>query len=462
MHDVAAVLAGAGPDVDHVVGDVDGLLVVLDDQDGVAQVAEAHQRLDQAPVVPLVQPDGRLVEHVQHTDEPAADLAGQPDALGLAAGQRGRRAVQVEVVEADVAQEADAGVDLLEHPLGDEHLALGQLEPGQHLAGLADGQRAELVDAVPVDGDRQRQRVEPGAAAGPAGHLPHVALDLLALAVGLDLFVAPLQVRDDALELGVVAALPAVAVLVADRDPTLHAVEHLLLLGRLELLPRHVDGDVVVGRDRLDQPGVVGTAPARPGPDGAVLQRQLGIGHHQLGVDLEHAAQAVAGGTGAVGRVEREVARGQLLERLAVAGPGQVLAEHDGLGLTVLGHQLDLGHAFGQPQRRLDRLGEPPLDAILLHQPVDDHLDGVHLVAGQVDVVAQLVQVAVDDGPGESLLGQVLEQRLVGALAAPHHRRQHLEALAVGQLEDAVDDLLGGLATSSSPVSGSWGTPMRA
>ena len=40
--DLAAVLAGARPDVDDVVGDADGLLVVLDDDHGVAEVAQAH------------------------------------------------------------------------------------------------------------------------------------------------------------------------------------------------------------------------------------------------------------------------------------------------------------------------------------------------------------------------------------------------------------------------------------
>ena len=37
---LAAVLAGAGPDVDDVVGDSDRLLVVLDDEDRVAEVAQ--------------------------------------------------------------------------------------------------------------------------------------------------------------------------------------------------------------------------------------------------------------------------------------------------------------------------------------------------------------------------------------------------------------------------------------
>ena len=126
------------------------------------------------------------------------------------------------------------------------------------------------------------------------------------------------------------------------------------------------------------------------------------------------------------------------------------------------GHELDLGHALGQPQRRLERVGEPALDALALDEPVDDDLDRVLLVAGQVGLVGELVDLAVDAGPGEALRGQVGEQRVVRALAAPHDRRQHLEAGAVGQLEDAVDDLLGRLARDPVPSFGQCGTPMRA
>ena len=89
---------------------------------------EPDQRLDQPVVVALVQADARLVEDVEDADQAGADLGGQPDALGLAAGQRGRRAVEREVVEAHVEQEAQPLLDLLEHPLGDLALAGGQLE----------------------------------------------------------------------------------------------------------------------------------------------------------------------------------------------------------------------------------------------------------------------------------------------------------------------------------------------
>ena len=89
-----------------------------------------------------------------------------------------------------------------------------------------------------------------------AGHLPHVALDLLALAVALGVGVAALEVRDDALVVGGVGAHAAVAVLVADLDalptPVPYRSELLLLLGEL----RHgaVEVDAVLLAHRLEQP----------------------------------------------------------------------------------------------------------------------------------------------------------------------------------------------------------------
>ncbi len=80
-----------------IIGGPDGLLVVLDDDDGVALVAEAAEERDQAAVVPLVEPDRRLVEDVEDAPQPRPDLGGQPDALGLPAGEGGRRPVELEV-----------------------------------------------------------------------------------------------------------------------------------------------------------------------------------------------------------------------------------------------------------------------------------------------------------------------------------------------------------------------------
>ena len=146
--DVAAVDAGAGADVDHVVGGADRVLVVLDHDHGVAEVAQPLQRLEQARVVALVQADRGLVEHVEHAGQAGADLRGEPDALALAARQRAGSARQREVFEADIDQEVEPLADFLEDAAGDLVLLRRELgrqrrEPfrrraSRHLGDLAD------------------------------------------------------------------------------------------------------------------------------------------------------------------------------------------------------------------------------------------------------------------------------------------------------------------------------------
>ena len=91
--------------LDDVVRRPDGVLVVLHDDDGIADVAQALERRDHLDVVFGMQPDARLVEHVQHSHEARADLRRQPDPLRFAAGERPRAAIEVEIVESDAQQQ---------------------------------------------------------------------------------------------------------------------------------------------------------------------------------------------------------------------------------------------------------------------------------------------------------------------------------------------------------------------
>ena len=117
--DFAAADAGAGAEVDQVVGGPHRVFVVFDDDDRVAQVAELGERVEQALVVARVEADRGFVEDVEHADEAAADLAGEADALRFAAGERGGGAFEREVFEADVVQEAEAAADFFEDLVGD-------------------------------------------------------------------------------------------------------------------------------------------------------------------------------------------------------------------------------------------------------------------------------------------------------------------------------------------------------
>ena len=67
--ELAAVLTRAGADVHDLVGGHHGVLVVLDDDQRVADVAQVLERADEAVVVPLMKADGRLVEDVEYAYE---------------------------------------------------------------------------------------------------------------------------------------------------------------------------------------------------------------------------------------------------------------------------------------------------------------------------------------------------------------------------------------------------------
>ena len=102
---------GARAEVDDVVGDRDRLGLVLDDEHGVALVAQLQQQLVHPLDVVRVQADRRLVEDVGDVGERRPEVADHLRALRLAARQRARRAVEREVAEADLDERVE---DLLQ------------------------------------------------------------------------------------------------------------------------------------------------------------------------------------------------------------------------------------------------------------------------------------------------------------------------------------------------------------
>ena len=83
--EITAGAAGAGAEVDDVVGATNRLFVVFDDEDRIAEIAQCFERAEQAVVVTGVQTDRRLVENVEHAAQARADLRGEADALRFSA-----------------------------------------------------------------------------------------------------------------------------------------------------------------------------------------------------------------------------------------------------------------------------------------------------------------------------------------------------------------------------------------
>jgi len=275
-YQLAAVLARPRPEVDQPVGGAHRLLVVFHDQDGVAQVAHPLQGGDEPGVVALMQADARLVQHVEHAHELAADLRRQPDALRLAAAQRARRALQRQVVKADVDHEAQPLANLLQDRLGDHLLARRQ----RRVFGVFQAERPLQAadDRLPGHVDDSRfghvhgagHRLQARAVADAAWPVEHVFFQLLTYVVRGRLAVAPPQVGDDALVLGGVAACVAFAVAILHRHRlAAAAVEQDAQLLVAELAHGHVERDAeVLGRGLQQLPVVAGLVLGRPAGDG--------------------------------------------------------------------------------------------------------------------------------------------------------------------------------------------------
>ena len=114
---LATLLPLARPEIHYLVGGTDDAGFMLDDHHGIPGVAQLLEDVDQPSGVARVQADARLIEDEQRVDEPCAEAGGQIDALGLAARECARGAVEREVAEADFDEVAQAGANFVQRQL---------------------------------------------------------------------------------------------------------------------------------------------------------------------------------------------------------------------------------------------------------------------------------------------------------------------------------------------------------
>src|SRR6266704_135823 len=87
--------------------------------------------------------DGWLVEHAA---EIGAQVRGESDALAFAGGEGGDAASQLQVAEADRAQELKAFANFREDVAGDDRGQSGQPGSGENVASLFNRELGKIVD----------------------------------------------------------------------------------------------------------------------------------------------------------------------------------------------------------------------------------------------------------------------------------------------------------------------------
>ena len=379
---------------------------MFDHHQRIAGIPQPLHDGDDAVHVARVQADGRLVENEQRVDQRGAQGGGEVDALHLAARERAGLAVQREVIQPHVVQEAQAGADLGHQQVGGLVQRRRQVQAGHQPVEPVDGQQHDVVHGqagqgrelgigplgahgaeapvgagvftgvrgcfrfgigLPVcracvcgcKGQRgvlfiahppqQRFGLEAGALAGRAGRVgavlgeQHPDVHLVRLAF------QPGEEVADAVPLALPVARP-VRVTVDDPAP----------VGLRQLVPGAVEvdaGGIAVfhqfGLGLLEAGGL-------PGLDGPLGQRPAAVGNDQAQVQPDDAAEALAGLAGTQRRVEgKEAGAGRLVADVA-GGAGKAVAECPACLFVAFVVQRDDGQAAMTAfERRFEAAGQP-------------------------------------------------------------------------------------------------------
>ena len=98
----SSLILRPGETLQVVLGGTDGVLVVFDNVQGVAQIAQLGEGGKQAVVFPLMQADAGFIQHVNDPSQAGANLGGEADALGLTPREGHGGPIQAEVIKAHV------------------------------------------------------------------------------------------------------------------------------------------------------------------------------------------------------------------------------------------------------------------------------------------------------------------------------------------------------------------------
>ena len=434
----AAVLAGTETDVDDVIGVLDRILIVLDDDDGVADVAQALECFEQSRVVALMQADRRLVEHVHDAGQSRADLACETNALRFAAGQRIRRAVEREVIEPDVVQKLDAVDDFPDDAVGDRAFCRRQVGRAKKFLGLLERQRAQFVDRAARDVHVARFAPQPRAVAIRADLVVQIFGEFFAHDDRVGFAITPLEIRQNPFErVFAVRFLDALADVNETDFFAVRAVEHGILDRGGQFFERRIEVELIMRRETLQHLKIKLVALV-PTADRAGGERQVRIRDDAPRIEEADLPEPVAARARAHRIVERKEARFEFGQRVAA----DRAREARGKKMLFAAVHLDGERAAVRvAQRRLERFGEPLLEFRPHFDAVDDDFDRVLDVLFELRQLVDFVHVAVDAHAHEPLRPQLFEEIDLLAFAANDERRQDHEARVGGQFEHVIDHL---------------------
>ena len=354
------MFAGAGTKVHDVVRGHDGVGVVFDDEERVAEVAQAFEDFDQAVGIARVQANGRLVEDVERADQAGAERSGKLDALGLTAGKRGGETVERKVIEPDFVEEAQALLNFFQDFFGDRGFEFGEFQSVEEGPRFLHGHLTDCGDGASGDFHGAGFGAQAGAVAVGASGVTAVAAEKNADVQFVFFALEPVEKTFDAF----------VAFFFV-------AVENGVALGDGQVAVGDVNGNPLGACEFAHFDGQLAVARLSPRFDRAIGERFAFVGDDAVEIEIDGVAETLAARAGAVRIVERKQARLRLLVDRAAFFAFEALVENHALRFFVwsIRNEFQDGFAAAFAVANFDGVHQARADFWRERETVDQHIN---------------------------------------------------------------------------------------
>ena len=313
-------------------------------------IAKVFKRGQKPVIIPLVQADAWLIQHIKHALKAGTDLAGKANPLALPTRKRAGIARQGQIFEPDIIEKTKPFANFLQDRPGDGQLLFAQLVRHRiaPLKCLFDGHLHHLPGMQA--GNFHGQSLCPQAipAAGAAGAVVLIALKFFTDPIAVSFAVAALHVGDDTLETaGHLIHPPGLVVAKQDFFLIRSVKKYFLYLFR-QVFPFRRGFEFVMFRNRFNRLKKVRRLAFAPGCQGSIRNFQGLIGHHEPLIKEQFNPQPVALRTGTKGRVKGEQTRLNFGDGKPRYRTGEFFAERMAFGVALIGCSFKNGNAIGQ------------------------------------------------------------------------------------------------------------------
>src|SRR5580658_2656083 len=239
------------------------------------------QNLDKPVCIAAVQPDGRLVQHIQRAHQTRPKRSSKLNALRFAARQGRSKPVKRQIFKSDFVKKAQALPKFDKQLFGNRSLLSRKLKLTEEARGLFDRHTAHLADILAIDFDLARFRPQPSPRTSRAQRVPAIAAEKHA---DVQLVLLALKMLKESAH----AAKPASPI---NDEP--------LLLG-VQFIPGHVQRNFSRASEALELGEQRPILRFGPGLDRAFIQSLAFVWDDQVEIEIDRVAEALATWTGAI------------------------------------------------------------------------------------------------------------------------------------------------------------------